>query len=116
MVMFNRQILRQLRVEKDLSQALLGKLIGCHGNDISKYERGDQAPREGRILKMAKVLGVKPSILNPEKPLSNPILSRLYAALDNMTEAEQAEILHVALKVAERRPTYINQRPASDSR
>jgi transcriptional regulator with XRE-family HTH domain len=50
--------LRQLRVQKNLSQGDLAKLVGLHQNHIGRYERGDSQPTASKITKLAEVLGV----------------------------------------------------------
>ncbi len=52
------QRLRELRKQKDLSQAELGKLVGVHYTHIGRYEGGVSRPSADILKRMADVLGV----------------------------------------------------------
>ena len=102
--MFNRKAFRRYRVEKEMSQIELGRLIGCLGNDISRYERGDKIPREGRIRKMAQALGVPESALYTQSPVqADAIRARIEMLLEEMSEADKAEVLTIMLRMVEKR-------------
>lgn len=67
------QNIRRYRTERDLSQRELAKLLPKTGSsEISKYERGEQAPRTQALYHIAGALGVTiDDLLNPppeEKP------------------------------------------------
>ena len=49
--------IKMARVEKDLSQKELGKLVGCTQQDIYRYEKGLSIPIGNRLQKIAEVLG-----------------------------------------------------------
>jgi len=49
---------RELRRQKNLSQAELGKLVDVHLTHIGRYERGISRPSAFTLKKIAEVLGV----------------------------------------------------------
>jgi transcriptional regulator with XRE-family HTH domain len=55
------QALRQLRLERGLSQEELGFESGYHRTYISLLERGKKSPSLKTIFRLAKVLRVEPS-------------------------------------------------------
>jgi transcriptional regulator with XRE-family HTH domain len=57
------QRLRQLRRQKNLSQAQLGEKAGVHYTHISKYERGVSNPSLETIRGLADALGVSTDFL-----------------------------------------------------
>lgn len=57
------QRLRQLRRQKNLSQAQLGERAGVHYTHISKYERGVSSPSLETIRGLADALGVSTDFL-----------------------------------------------------
>ena len=50
--------LRELRMQKNLTQTELGQLTGLHYNHIGRYERGGSRPTADALQKMADALGV----------------------------------------------------------
>ena len=50
--------LRDLRRQKDLSQAALAKLTRVHSTHISRYERGLSRPTADTLRRLSDVLGV----------------------------------------------------------
>ena len=57
------QKLRQLRIEKNLTQKELASLIGVKNSVISFYEVGDRTPSPEVIKKLATVLNVSSDYL-----------------------------------------------------
>jgi len=55
--------LKQLRIQKGLSQAELGNSIGLHYNHISRYERGESKPTAKSLKALAECLGVSTDYL-----------------------------------------------------
>ena len=55
--------LRQLRKQKNLSQADLAKIVGVHYNHIGRYERGSSRPSAEALNKLAHALGVSTDYL-----------------------------------------------------
>ena len=49
------QILKNMRIEKELSQKDLGKKLNIADNTISSYERGNSQPDFETIIKIAKI-------------------------------------------------------------
>lgn len=52
------QRLRQLRKQKNLSQAELGEIVGLHYTHIGRYERGISRPSADTLKRIADALGV----------------------------------------------------------
>lgn len=50
--------IKKIRVEKGLSQAQLGSLVGLTGERIQKYESGFRTPKYDMLSNIAKALGV----------------------------------------------------------
>ena len=55
--------LKQLRMQKGLSQVDLAKLAGVNSNHISRYERGDSKPTARYLKILADCLGVSTDYL-----------------------------------------------------
>lgn len=55
--------LRELRVERGVSQAHLARRAGLHRTQISKLELGEREPRLGTLLRLAYGLDVPPEAL-----------------------------------------------------
>jgi transcriptional regulator with XRE-family HTH domain len=53
------QRLRELRVERGISQDQLARRTGIHSTAIGRFERGAREPRLRSILRLAGGLGVK---------------------------------------------------------
>ena len=54
--------LRMLRVKRDLSQAALGKKLGIAYKQLHKYENGTGRISAGRLVELANLLDVSPSL------------------------------------------------------
>jgi transcriptional regulator with XRE-family HTH domain len=50
--------LKQLRKQRDLSQAQLAKAVGVHQNHIGRYERGESQPSADALRRLAEALTV----------------------------------------------------------
>jgi transcriptional regulator with XRE-family HTH domain len=50
--------LRELRRQRNLSQAALGKIVGLHVIHIGRYERGISKPSADALKRLAEALGV----------------------------------------------------------
>lgn len=55
---FDGERLRQLRMLASLSRRELAEKIGCHENELYKYEKAGTVPRAKRIEELALALGV----------------------------------------------------------
>lgn len=55
--------LREAREGANLTQHELARRIGCHDQEISRYERGGVKPRTERIEQLAAALDVLPGWL-----------------------------------------------------
>ena len=54
------KLLRQLRLERCLSQAELGRRTGLGHSIISRYETGERLPRRRTLAAIADALGLEP--------------------------------------------------------
>jgi transcriptional regulator with XRE-family HTH domain len=52
------QRIRELRRQRNLSQAELGKIVGLHVTHIGRYERGTSRPSADALKRLAETLGV----------------------------------------------------------
>ena len=52
------QRLRELRKQKNISQAELGEIVGLHYTHVGRYERGVSRPSADTLKRMADALGV----------------------------------------------------------
>lgn len=57
------QRLRELRIERGVSQAHLARRAGLHRTQIGKLELGEREPRLGTLLRLAHGLDVPPEVL-----------------------------------------------------
>lgn len=55
------QILREARLDKDLTQVEVATKAGIHPNTYAKIERGENKPSSESIKKLIKVLGIESS-------------------------------------------------------
>lgn len=55
--------LKQLRKQRDLSQAQLAEAVGVHQNHIGRYERGESQPSADALRRLADALGVSTDYL-----------------------------------------------------
>jgi transcriptional regulator with XRE-family HTH domain len=55
--------IKELRKRKDVSQEELGKMIGAHLTNVSRYERDQQVPSADVIKKLAEVFDVSADYL-----------------------------------------------------
>lgn len=61
--MFNRELLRMMRLEKHLSQAELGALSGLSQSYLCNFERGRYVPSLKHLEAIARALGCSPKAL-----------------------------------------------------
>lgn len=61
--MFNRELLRTMRLEKHLSQVKLGKMSGLSQSYLCNLERGRYAPSLKCLEAIARALGCSPKVL-----------------------------------------------------
>jgi transcriptional regulator with XRE-family HTH domain len=52
------ETIRNLRIQKKLSQDELGAALGINGRNVSRYENNHVRPRPKMLIKMATALGV----------------------------------------------------------
>lgn len=73
------KVLREFRLENEMTQEELGFEAGCHSTFISQLERGLKQPSLATILILAKGLGIKPGdMVNAvDKKLASQIRIRL---------------------------------------
>jgi transcriptional regulator with XRE-family HTH domain len=79
---------RDLRRQKNLSQAELGKLVGLHFTHIGRYERGLSRPSAEALKNLAEALGVTTDYL-------------IEGETDDIakTKLEDRELLHIFREV-----------------
>lgn len=60
------EVLREARLENQLSQEVLAQLAGLHRNSVSNLERGIFSPTLENLFALAEVLGKQPDELVKE--------------------------------------------------
>lgn len=93
------QRLRELRKQKDLSQAELGKLVRVHYTHIGRYERGVSRPSADILKRMADVLGVSGDYLMAGSTqevararLEDRELVRMFQEVETLSEEDRAVV------------------------
>lgn len=93
--------IKQLRQEKGWSQDELAFHAGIDGRQISRYENNKVTPSVDVVIKLARAFDVSVDHLLiddvPRRPLNEPIskLAEKVLHLENMSEEDEASILHV---------------------
>jgi transcriptional regulator with XRE-family HTH domain len=57
------ELIREARVRNGLSQNALAEYVGKKAATISRWENGERRPKQGSILVLSQVLGIKIQIL-----------------------------------------------------
>ena len=55
--------LKELREKRKLTQEELGKMLGVDRTTVTKWESGENMPRAGLLLDLAKILKCKVDVL-----------------------------------------------------
>ena len=50
--------IKDLREQKGLTQAELGRVVGCNQSNVARWESGAQKPELTTLLKLADIFGV----------------------------------------------------------
>jgi len=101
------QRVRAYRLNRGMSQTVLGKKVGVTFQQIQKYERGVNRIGSGRLKWIATILGVSVAALFGEGAdggnatvddlltavLSQPYATRLLRAFDDIKDAQQRRAL-----------------------
>jgi len=95
------EILREKREEKGLLLRQVASKLDIDTAILSKIERSERKARKEQIIKLAKILG-----LNEEDLLVQYLSEKI------LYEIKDEELGQKALKVAEKRMKYINQKNA----
>ena len=86
----------EVRKQKKLSQAALGKAIGTSGDVIGRYERGDINPSIDVVLKIAEELEVSVDYLvgNTSMEIDKKLLKRI-EDLSKMPDEERTPLFKI---------------------
>lgn len=89
LVLFGRQ-LRELRLDRKLSQEKLAELCGVHRNYIGRVERAETNMKFDRVIKLSAGLKVRPELLFnliPRQTLAEALaLERALKKLNNRND------------------------------
>ena len=89
LVLFGRQ-LRELRLDRELSQEKLAELCGVHRNYIGRVERAETNMKFDRVIKLSAGLKVRPELLFkliPRQTLAEAVaLERALKKLSNKND------------------------------
>lgn len=87
---------KELRIQKNLSQEDLGKMVGIHPNHLSRYERGLSKPSAQTLEKLADTFGVSSDYLisgtiadKAKNALSDKELLNIFQDLEKLKEEDQ---------------------------
>ena len=105
------QRIRQLRHKANLTQAQLGKLLGCSGSTVSLYEGGQRSPDTEMLVRLAEVFDVSVDYLlgrvsdpaHREKPESMPAEPKGGWSVAEGLTPEGAELLEVLPREVKKR-------------
>ncbi len=93
---------KQLRQEKNWSQAQLGSKMGCHQKQVSAYERGRNIPSTEVLMRLADIFDVSLDYLASEaqgKParvnIKDKELLRRLEDMDKFNEKDRGTILEI---------------------
>ena len=98
MLMDVKDILKNRRIEKQLTLDDVGHLVGVSAATISRWESGDIANmKRDKIVKLAKALDISPTVImgwneiDPSKDMSSkdPDVRRIERARQKMPEADK---------------------------
>jgi transcriptional regulator with XRE-family HTH domain len=95
------QRLRELRTQRNLTQARVAELVGVGLRVYHRWERGGAAPHFETLLKLADVLGVSLDELAGRKHapddarIKNPELHQLVRDVDQLPDEEQQALILV---------------------
>jgi transcriptional regulator with XRE-family HTH domain len=104
--------LRQLRIEKGLTQQQLAERLGYKTNSyISDVEKGHFIPSRDKLKKIAKALGVPFKVLDnmllesrlESLGIKEPELISLFKDIPSLPEKDKRAIINAYLSVKERR-------------
>lgn len=112
--------LRELRAQRQLTQARVAELVGVGVRVYHRWERGGAAPHLDTLLKLADVLDVsldeltgRANIQN-EGRIRNPELNQLVHEVDTLPDDEQQALVLVIDSMVKR--TKINRMATSSPR
>lgn len=82
------------RTNENLNQEELGKMISVSKSTISRWERGETAPRKNHLIRLANVLHTTVEYLigesnNPRRPLTKKNLNSINEELFPLSKREQ---------------------------
>ena len=106
------QKLRQLRIQKGLTQRQLAKRLGYKTNSyISDVESGHFIPSRKKLKKIAKALGVSFRVLDDmllesrleALGIKEPELISLFKDIPNLPKRDKRAIINAYLKIKERK-------------
>ena len=100
-----KDILKNRRIEKQLTLDDVGRLVGVSGATISRWESGDIANmKRDKIVKLAKALNISPAIImgwnetdlpNVKNDNLDPDILRIQRAREKMTEQEKNNMMKI---------------------
>lgn len=97
--MFGKNI-KELRLERDMSQKMLAEKIGVTQGAVYFWEKEINEPTVGYIIKLATLFGVSVDELlsyEPEKvQTENTKLAEMMAMFDKLSESQQSLIISIA--------------------
>lgn len=103
----NAELLKNLRLARNLSQADVAEHLGIEQPEVSRWERGERSPSTQRLISLSKLYGVSVEVLAGLQEKSGPPVSIVFRS-DALTKenelperrAELVEVPLISLEVA----------------
>lgn len=95
------QKIAALRIEKRMSQAELGAILGVTRSSVQQWEAGKTVPQLQHLQKMADFFGVSLTVLMGDEPSDGSVDAELRALPKGVSEALKASFMATiaALKI-----------------
>ena len=95
--------IKELRVEKGLSQAQLAKLVGVTQGAIYFWEKGINEPTAGYVKQLAKIFSISTDdLLSYESSGMNeksPVINELFSTILRLSTEQQEILLKLAKEI-----------------
>ncbi len=91
-----KTILREKRLERDLTLREIGDAVGVSEATVSRWESGEISNmRRDRIFAYAKILGISPLvIMGHEEPVSDDKLKKFTDIVSTMSDEEMDDVMN----------------------
>lgn len=110
--------IRAIRMQRELTQERLAKMLGVHQTNVSEMERGLRSFTVRQLIKLSRALQVSPDEILGESSKGTPILPsgrilRRLQRIGDLPKAEQKAVLKILDRVIQAHETERGRRDAS---